>query len=195
MDSVVVYDAKKMPDEFQQLIDPNRPLPSGVMFFEELFTYADLVRQFLWGVILIPVGALVTVVALFLFFRLDRYSPSYDTTLNTLFFAEIVGVLLLIGGLMFLRSLGAKFRIIRAQQKGETTRLGVFLHRDWLAYQSDDAVKVVPKERFKELKDRDVHFQYENDLRSFTLPSRLVGLDAQRLDEAVATWARQSISQ
>ena len=195
MDSIVVYDPKKLPDEFQQLLDPNRPLPSDVTFFEELFTYADLARQFLWGVVLVPVGALVTVVAFILFFRLDRFSPSYDTKLNALFFAEIVGVLLLSGGFMFLKSLGAKLRIIRAQQKGETTRLGVFLHRDWLMYQSDDAVKVVPKERFKELKDRDVHFQYGNDSRLFTLPSRLEGLDAQRLDEAVAVWARQSTFQ
>jgi hypothetical protein len=188
MDVLVVYDSAKLPPEIQKLQDVDQPLPPDVRFFEERYSYSDLAKQFLWGVILMPLGALVLVVSTILLFHIDRHSPSYDSMANTLFTADAVGFIMLVGGFLLLKALWSKYQLIKRQQNGRGTRHGVFLHSDWLIYRSDDSTKVVPKPSFKGLKDRAVQFEHDGATKSFTLPAKLVGKDTQSLDSAIASW-------
>jgi len=188
MDALVVYDSAKLPAEIQKLQDVNHPLAPDVQFFEEKFTYADLAKQFLWGVFLMPAGVLVLVLSTLMLFAIDRSSASYDSMVNTLFTADAVGFIMLVGGFWLLQSLRSKYQLVRRQQQGLAGRHGVFLVGDLLVYHSDSATRVVPRASFKGMKDRAVQFEHEGQVKSFTLPAALVGQETQSLDKAVATW-------
>jgi hypothetical protein len=186
MDAIIAYDSSKLPPDIHLLQDHDRPLAPDVRFFEEKYTFGDLAKQFVWGVVLMPVGALVLVVSTLMLFAADQ--SVYHSVSNALFVADAVGFILLAGGFLLLAALRSKFRLVRRQRSGLTTRHGVFLTPGLLIYHGDSATKVVPKPHFKGLKGRAVQFEHEGETKSFELPARLVGKDAQGLDDAVAAW-------
>jgi hypothetical protein len=189
LDATVAYDLDKLPPEIQSLLDRDRPLPAGTQFFEQQFTYGDVVKQGLLGLILLPGGALVTIVAIVAVFGIDRHSPNFHSMQNFLFGAALVSLLVAAVGFMMLKSLWSLIGIVRTQNRGDATRYGVFLRDDSLILHNEDATKVVPKTAFKGLKGRNVQFEHDGETKTLLLPAALVRTPTDRLDAAVAAWA------
>jgi hypothetical protein len=189
MDVLITSDSAKLPAEVLQIQDVDRPLPPDVQFFEEKITYSDLATQLIWGIVLMPLGALVLILAVFMMFAIDRHTASYSSSLDFLFVVAAVGFVFLGAGYLLLKSLWPKFQCMKRQQRGVATRFGIFLVAEMLVSHSVFDTTIVPKPYFKGLKGRSVQYERNGETKSFDLPATLVGKDVQNLDTAIANWA------
>ncbi len=189
MDVISTSDPAKLPPEVLRLQDSGQPIPPDVQYFEEKFTYLDMAKQFLWGVVFIPIGALLMFLAVVFIIWQDTHTNNYSSMLSFYFGMAAVGLVFFFGGCWLLKALGLKFRLLRQQHDGVVTRYGVFLFGDLLVYRSWSDTTIIPKPFFKGLKDRSVQYGKEGETKSFSLPSRLIGKNVQSLDAAIASWA------
>ncbi len=189
MEVIVTSMPEKLPPEVLQLQDTNRPLPPDVQFFERRYAYGDLFKQMLLGIVLIPVGVVIVIVAVALMFHIDRSSASYENTSQVAFTMAIVGLVVIGCGYLVLASLRPRFKFMRQQTQGVATRQGIFLMGDLLVSQDVMDTTVIPKPFFKGLVAHKVQYQLKDELKSFDLPAEFIGQDRQSLEAAIARWA------
>ena len=188
MDVLITSKPELLPPEVAQLQDVSRPLPAGVQFFERRYTYGDLIKQFLLGIALIPVGVILILFGIFVMFAQDR-STVYSSSSQMELTIVVVGLVLCLGGYLLLQMLLPKFRFMRQQDRGVATRQGIFLIGDLLVSNDVGDTTVIPKEFFKGLKDHKVQYQLKDQLKSFDLPSEWIGQGRHSLEAAIARWA------
>jgi hypothetical protein len=186
MDVLITSDAAKLPPDIAQLQDDSRPLPVGVQFFEEKFTFAGLVKQLLWALLFLAVGIIVFLVSVILMFTPDRNSTVYSSTSMVFLTGAVIGLVFAIGGWIFLKSLWPKYRLMRGQSSGRTTRYGIFLTGDLLISRSFEDTTVIPKPSFKGVKNGAVQYDLKGQDKSFNLPDTAT---AGALEAAIARWA------
>ena len=78
MDVLITGEPEKLPPEIRALVDEQRPLPSGVDFFEQAFLPSGLVFPAIIGFTLAILGALMLVMALAMLVTLRR-NTVYDS--------------------------------------------------------------------------------------------------------------------
>jgi hypothetical protein len=191
MDAIVTSKPEELPPEVRKLQDTNRVLPPDVQFFERKFSYADIAKQLVWGILLMPIGALVMVVAILIMFLKD-HSRLHDNTSMFEITTLIIGFLFSGVGYLMLASLWAQYKFVRVQNSGHSTRQGIFLTPELLISQDLSDAKVIPKPFFKGVKDHKVQYQLKEEERLLFLPEAFVAHDRPRVEAAIAKWGAQA---
>lgn len=187
MDVLISGEPDKLPPEIRALVDPQRPVPAGVDFFEQAFSLQGLLFPAIIGVTLAVLGALMLVMALVMLVSLRR-NTVYDTLTGEMWLGA-AGVTFLFAGSMMLGSLKTRYRLIGRQKAGERTRYGLFLIGDSLVSNSLFQTTVIPRAAFEGLSNGAFRYAFRGEVKSETLPDALVGRDRPALEAAIRRWA------
>lgn len=154
-DVLFTSDAAKLPPLWADAVDVAKPVPLGVTFFERKIVLGDFVSAIAFavvfaflGVICLPLG-----VAMLWSGRADRYDSS-----STSWWVIGFGVVMLFAAWMFATSLFSNWKTMRRQDRGEPTRLGIFIARDELFEASEHGYSLIPRERFVSIDGREVKY-------------------------------------
>jgi hypothetical protein len=190
-DVLITIDSKKLPAPWSDAVDITKPVPIGVTFFERKIVIGDFVSAIAFtvvfaflGVICLPLG-----VAMLWSGRADRYDSG-----STSWWVIGFGVVMLFAAWMFATSLFSNWKMMRRQDHGEPTRLGIFIARDELFEANEHGYSVIPRERFVAISGREVKYlqmdaQKKDQTRSFRLPTALVRDDPRAMAAAIEKWA------
>lgn len=188
MDVLITSEPEKIPPDIRQLQDRDRPLPTGVQFFEEKFTLGGIMKSLFFGLVLMAVAVLVI---LFFFWALFFAKPTTVYSGPTSFDFAIggVGLAFLIGGYFLLSSVRSEYGLMRKQGRGVDTRYGIFLVKDLFIRHSSLETMAIPRPFFKGLVGNAVHYELKGEAKSFNLPKDFVGKDPRNVAQAIETWA------
>lgn len=188
MDVLISSQPEKLPPEVRALQDSARPIPAGTRFFEEKFVFGGLVQQLGLGIALMVVGVLVLLFAIVVMFSPSNTTVYSDTSQYDVWLA-VIGLVLVLGGYIFLSTLKSKYRTMKQQQSGIASRYGIFLSGDVLISTNLFDTTVVPRSRCKGVKDGAVQYELNGAVKSFALPKEIVGADRGALESAIRSWA------
>ena len=188
MDVLITSQPEKLSPEVRALQDPARPLPGGTRFFEEKFVFGGLVKQLGLGIALIAVGVPVLLFAIVVMFSPSNTTVYSDTSQYDVWLA-VIGLVLVLGGYIFISTLKSKYRVMKQQQKGIASRYGVFLSGDLLIGNNSFDTTIIPRSRFKGVQAGAVQYEVNGAVKSFNLPEEIVGADRGALESAIRAWA------
>lgn len=190
METISTSLPEKLPEEIRGLLVETRPLPPGVMFFEQRFTAASLAGRLLLGLALLAAAALLVPFGLVWLFSPQKNATVYDNN-NLDWWFLAFGVVVGVAGWMLVASIPACLALGRRQKAGEQTRYGVFLTSEALVWRSYFDTTVIPRENFRGLQNRAVHYESANGEKSFTLPVDWIG--AAEPGQAIRSWSQPSM--
>ena len=193
-DVLIVIDAQKLPPAWADVIDVSKPVPPGVKFFERKIVTSD----FLWaifggcvcallGVICLPLGAYML--------WADSDGRYNNAGTSTDWWVIGFGFTTLIVAWICFASLITNWKLMRKQDYGQPTRLGIFLGANELLEARGDSFTLIPREKFVGLIGSDVKYtmkdaQQKDQTKSTRLPSALVRDDPRALAAAIEAWAK-----
>lgn len=186
---LITGERSKLPADYQLLFDEQQTLPVDVQFFEERKTAGDLLWTLLLGIGLLVIGLLGTCAGVYALFE-PFTSPATTTVATSVSITPlVVGLLFLLGGGLLLGSLRQRQHTRQAQQAGKATRLGIYLTQDLLISHNDFDYTLIPRSEFRGLQGNTVHYTWNNQAKSFSLPKRLVNATPQTMITAISQWA------
>ena len=181
---LVTGDAAKLPPEYAALIDPKTPLPAHVRLFEKRITEGQMLQAIGSALMLVLVGILATVFGVFYIFS------SVGVTQTTSFdYAPLgFGVVCLFASWAMLSSLRLRRTLQRQQQRGEETRLGIFLTPYTLFEVNEFGYCIVPRAQVRNLVGTTVNYLQDGKEKSFRLPGSLISGDVAGMTTAIGQW-------
>jgi hypothetical protein len=188
MEVLSTSDPDKLPPEVRELEDPAKPLPAGVQFFEERFSYLGLLKQFLLGVG-VAVAGIVLMLACVLAFISDLHAtpPYSSTSFEWKVGLGVGGAIFVYLGYWLVTSTWPNYRLLRQQRRGLHPRYGIFLTGDLLVRHSWFDTTIIPRPLFKGITGGAVHYEEKGETKSFTLPE-IVDNGNAALAAAIETW-------
>ncbi|MCX6047730.1 MAG: hypothetical protein NT075_21740, partial [Chloroflexi bacterium] len=179
----------------QALFDEQQPLPPDVQFFEERKTVGNLLWALLMGLGLLVIGLLGTCIGVFALIEPITSPGTTTVATSTSITPLVIGLLFLLGGGLLLGSLRQRQRIRRDQQAGKATRLGIYLTPDVLISHSDFDYTLIPRSEFRGLQGNTVHYVWNDQAKSYSLPSTWVNVTPQTMLAAITAWAADASAQ
>ncbi|MFN8445608.1 MAG: hypothetical protein U0175_32755 [Caldilineaceae bacterium] len=185
---LITGERSKLPVDYQALFDEQKPLPSGVQFFEERKTVRSIFWRLLLGIGLLGIGVLGSCFGLFVL-----VAPSTSTvggvTLTVSIMPFIIGLVFVLSGVLLLRSLRQSQRLRTAQQSGQATRHGIYLTPNVLISHNEFDYTLIPRSEFRGVQSTTVHYVWNEKEKAFTLPGELVNATPQAMLDAIQQWA------
>jgi hypothetical protein len=176
---------EELPPDVLALTDEHVPIPSSVNFFEEQRTMGSVLNAWLLGGGLVLAGGLTALMGIY-FLAHPTGNVADHSSLD--FKVLAVGGVLIFGGVIVLRSIPKKLSMARAQQSGRVTRYGIFLRPGQMITRNDFGVTIIPRAAFKGLKEKSVQYENKGEIKSFNLPSSVVGKTVEDLLKAIRDW-------
>lgn len=185
---IITGEAAKLPPGYAELIDPQKPLPASVALFEKRVTLQQMM-----GTVAFAIGFAVAGILLIIFGFIVLFSDRGVRQTTTLEYLPLFfGIVCLFAGWMMFRSLQLRRSLMRRQQNGEQTRLGIILTPEALFEVNEFGYCVVPRSQFRRLADGSVRYMHNGQEKSFRLPPALVSGDLSTLTGAINRWASGS---
>lgn len=184
-DVIITGEITKLPPEYAELLDPQLPLPAHVAFFEKRITAGQMIGTVVVATGLAMLGALATLFGAY--YVLEQLRSPQMT--STDFVPLIFGLVCLFASWMMLQSLRLRRDMMIRQQKGEPTRLGIFLTPDSIFEVNEFGYCIVPRAHFRGLAGANVQYVQDGKEKSFRLPGELVTGDAAGMSIAIGQWA------
>lgn len=183
---IVTGEATKLPPAYAELLDPQKALPLNISFFEKRITSGQIFGAIGYAIGFAGVGVLATLFGVYYLFSSANTVGSTGTDYLPLGF----GVTCLFVSWMMLDSLRLRRNLMRQQQRGEPTRIGIFLTPDTLFEANEFGYCIVPRAQFRGLVGKDVRYMQEDKEKSFRLPENLVRGDIAGMSSAIGQWAK-----
>jgi hypothetical protein len=177
---------EELPEKVRSLTDEHVPIPPDVKFFEEQRTMGAVINAWLLGGGLTLAGAVLALVGIY--FLAHPGNTVYDHTASYGFKILAVGGVFIFAGVWIIRTIPKKISMIRAQQSGRVTRYGLFLMPGQMVTRNDFGVTVIPRAAFKGLKEKAVQYENKGEMKSFNLPSGVVGKSVEDFCAAIREW-------
>lgn len=182
------HEIKKLPPDQQQLLDPALPIPPGVQFFPEMHSWRSVILNLVGGAVSFFIGLCSIGGAIITF------TDASDRNGNSGFGCFVGAILVGFGvGVVFLLTARNRARAVRAQSRGETTRIGLFLSPSGLVDRGPFTYRYFPRERLLgvRLEGTAPMIVFRNDSgaeQALTLPTNLVGLTTEQTVRVVEAW-------
>lgn len=184
------YDTEKLPPDQRWLLDPAQAVPADVQFFPEAHRWRSVIINLIIAAICFPIGfAAVGGVTLSFAEAGERNGSS---TLGCFSGAALIGFGV---GVVCLLNAWNRARAIRAQSRGETARVGLFLSPSGLLQRGPFTYRYFPRERIRgvRLDGTAPMLVFQNDSgeeQALTLPEHLMGRTSEQTVRVVEAWLR-----
>lgn len=190
---LITGDAARLPVAYAEYINPYKPLPAEVVFFEKSVTFEGMVKAFLVSSGLGFLGAISVIMAISILF--DRSTPGRPQTSN--FGLLSFGATCLFAAWMMMQTLKVRWTVMRKQQRGEPTRVGIFLTPNTLFEATEWDYIIIPRSEFLGLGGagkRTVQYRFKGQDKQIRLPHSLVRNNPAELLSAIERWSRAAVS-
>lgn len=183
---LITGEHSKLPPEVAGMLDPNLPLPIGVIFFEKRFEIDELIKR-----IFIAIGCALASVIVIPFGVASLFSnPTVGRSSDTDYLPLIFGVVLLLAAWMLLASVRTSWKLRKLQLSGMPTRRRIFLTPTSLVPAEASDTTIIPPSQFRGADGGKVKYQHNGTEKSAALPSHLMNGTADELQQAIHVWAK-----
>ncbi len=187
MDVLITGESAKLPPAYADLIDPGKPIPTGVAYFEKKVVTSDLAKAAGLALALAVTGAMMIILGILV---LSKPTVAKTSTMeySPLFF----GIILIFASWMMFSSLKKRREVMALQNEGTTTRLGIYLTSDCLFEVNEYGYCVIPREHFRGRECLTIKYVLGAAEKSFRLPAELTNADTSAMASAIDQWAATS---
>jgi hypothetical protein len=184
MNVLITGERGKLPPIYAALVDPMRPIPADVSFFEKRVVAADLAKTFMY-----VVGFGIAGVVIAIFGTMIAHSASVHLSGVMGISPILVGLVFVFAAYMMFSSLKVRREILAQQASGEQTRVGIFLTADAIFEASELGFCIVPREHFQGRDGRTIKYVLAGQDKSYLLPGVLVSGSPEAMHAAIDGWA------
>ena len=188
-DVIITGDASKLPADYAALVDPSQPLPTGITAFEKRIVSTDLVKTIGFTIGFAMLGVIMVILGIS-FIRGsigDRHGPTHHEYWPLLF-----GLACLLASWMMATSLRKRSQLMKDQQAGKPTRLGIFLTSEAIFEVNEFGYCIIPRARFRGLKNGAIQYEHAGQTKSTRLPQNLVNGVVASMTAEINRWAQPS---
>jgi hypothetical protein len=186
VDVIITSDPAKLPPEILALQDENQPLPQDAQFFEQRFTFSELLKTAAIGAVLAFLG-LITFI-FFIYSVIDLFGPT--TVAYSNYQSQTIFGSLAVSGVFFFASylmLGSIKPAFGLAWSGRHSRYGITLLGDRFVSHSLFDTTVIPREKFISLVAGKVNYRLGEKDSWFMLPD-IAGGRRPQLEAAIQSW-------
>lgn len=187
-DVIITGETDNLPPGYAELTDTQKPLPSGVAFFERRVGIREMLKTIVFVVIFAIVGILIAVFGIMVLFEKDGVQQSASVK----FLPLIFGLVCLLAGWMLAQSLLRSRSLMQRQKNGERTRLGIFLTREAIFQVNEIDYRLVPRFYFRGIVGDTVRYLERGQEKILRLPQSLVNGDTAMMKAAISQWANDT---
>jgi hypothetical protein len=188
LDVLITGEGSKLPAAYADYIDPQKPLPAEVVFFEKKVTFEEMVKTAAIAGGVGFLGVLSVIFGFAVLFDHSNVGAQQTTNFGPLFF----GVTCLFAAWMLAQSLKVRRELMKKQQRGEPTRVGIFLTPDTLFAATESDYTLIPRSQFLGMGGSGktmVQYRFKGQDKEFRLPGSLVRDEPAALHSAIQRWS------
>ncbi|MGC4043928.1 MAG: hypothetical protein QM758_09035 [Armatimonas sp.] len=186
---LITGEATKLPAPYADYIDPQKPLAADVVFFEKKVTFEEMTKTIALSGGIGCLGVPSVIIGIAILFDHSNAGPQQTANFTPLFF----GITCLFAAWMLAQGLKVSRAVMQKQQRGEPTRVGIFLTPGTLFVATESDYTIIPRSQFRGLGGsgrKTVQYLFKGQEKQFSLPGSLVRDAPAALLSAIEQWSK-----